>query len=812
MQFWKLYFMISPKVVLTLALCLSVLNGISQSITISVVDFMSGDALVGAHVTNQRTGLLDISNTLGKVDLSDYEHSDTLIVSMLNYSEYKILPDDLKYNTVIRLFPEVITVSTAEKVYVAGREISLEEVPQKVEVIGVSEIKFRNPQTTAHMLENSGAVMVQRSQMGGGSPILRGFEANKVLLVVDGVRLNNAIYRGGHLQNAITVDNSILQQSEVIFGPNSVLYGSDALGGVIHFRTRQPKLSTTPGVEHVSGHVMSRLSSANQEKTFHVDVNVGSDRFGSLTSFTRSSYGDLKMGSNRDHGDSEWGLVKYYADFEEGADLNVVNPDPTVQRGTAYDQLDFVQKFLLQASEDLMVTANFQYSTSSDVPRFDRLNDVDGDQVRWAEWHYGPQNRLLFSLRMDLADSNKVFDDVAIIAATQRIDEDRIQRRFGQSTRNTQSEDVWVHSLNADFQKDFPKTQVNYGVEFTHNVVESNASFFDLGSGETGLVPTRYPNGGASMTTGALYLAARRGITKKLKTKIGARYSYATLDASFENNPFYDLPFDVIDFGRGALTGSLGLIYTPDSTWKINTVFSSGYRSPNVDDFGKVREKDGFVLVPNDFLEPEYAYSGELTVIKRLLNDKVQLTGTGYYTLLNNAIVQRDYTLNGQDSLFVEGTLARIQTNFNASSAFIYGYFFGLKSTLCKDLSFKASYNFTFGQEDENDVPLAHIPPAFGQVALQYNTKKFRGEIGPRFNLEKPEERYAAGSTDNPAEALPSGTPGWWTLNLNTSYYISPVFEAQFAVENILDKHYKVFASGLSAPGRNFIIALRGTF
>ncbi|NNE54757.1 MAG: TonB-dependent receptor plug domain-containing protein, partial [Flavobacteriales bacterium] len=363
---------------------------------------------------------------------------------------YKILPDDLRYSKVIRMFPEVINVSAAEKVYISGRDVNREEVPQQVEVIGVSEIKFKNPQTTAHLLESSGQVLIQRSQMGGGSPILRGFEANKVLLVVDGVRLNNAIYRSGHLQNAITVDSHVLRQTEVVFGPSSVVYGSDALGGVIHFRTKVPKLGETPGEQHVSGHVMSRLSSSNQEKTHHVDVEVGAYKFGSLTSITTSDFGNLRMGTQRDHGDADWGLVNYYAGFEEGIDVNLKNPDPTVQRGTAYSQLDFLQKFLFQPNDDLNLTANFQYSTSSAVPRFDRLNDLQDGKVRWAEWHYGPQKRLLFSLRAELSDSTSLYDDVRITAAAQRIEEDRIQRRFGQSTRSTQMEDVWVYSINSD--------------------------------------------------------------------------------------------------------------------------------------------------------------------------------------------------------------------------------------------------------------------------------------------------------------------------------------------------------------------------
>ncbi|NJN34367.1 MAG: TonB-dependent receptor plug domain-containing protein [Saprospiraceae bacterium] len=72
---------------------------------------------------------------------------------------------------------------------------------------------------------------------------MRGFEASRVLLVVDGVRMNNLIYRSGHLQNAITVDQNMLDRVEVLFGTASTVYGSDALGGVVHFFTKKPLLN-----------------------------------------------------------------------------------------------------------------------------------------------------------------------------------------------------------------------------------------------------------------------------------------------------------------------------------------------------------------------------------------------------------------------------------------------------------------------------------------------------------------------------------------------------------------------------------------
>ena len=127
--------------------------------------------------------------------------------------------------------------------------------------ISSEEIKEIHGTTTADLLEKKGGVSVQRSQLGGGSPNIRGFEANRVLLMIDGVRLNNAIYRSGHLQNIITVDEFILNDIEIVFGPSSVLYGSDAIGGTVHMKTKELYFSGQPAW---GGESFSSYSSASR--------------------------------------------------------------------------------------------------------------------------------------------------------------------------------------------------------------------------------------------------------------------------------------------------------------------------------------------------------------------------------------------------------------------------------------------------------------------------------------------------------------------------------------------------------------------
>ncbi len=186
---------------------------------------------------------------------------------------------------------------------------------------------------------------MQKSQGGGGSPVIRGFEANKVLLVIDGVRLNNAIFRGGHLQNVITMDNAILDKTEVLFGPASVVFGSDALGGVISFYTKKPTLSTIKNKLVTSSNAFVRYSSAYSEKAIHADISAGSNKIGSLTSFTYSDFNNLRQGKNYYTAYSDWGKRFFYTERINGKDSMLSNSNTAIQKPTGYHNMIFCKKY-----------------------------------------------------------------------------------------------------------------------------------------------------------------------------------------------------------------------------------------------------------------------------------------------------------------------------------------------------------------------------------------------------------------------------------------------------------------------------------
>lgn len=215
------------------------------------------------------------------------------------------------------------------------------------------------------------------------------------MLVIDGIRMNNAIYRSGHLQNIITVDQNMLQRVEVMYGPASTIYGSDGLGGIIHLQTKNPILSGIAKKTVSRGSAFARYSTANNEKTIHADASIGGNRVAWLQSYNFSDFGDMRMGRNYPDKYPNFGRRSSYIAYVNGVDTVLSNPDDRVQKFSGYKQWDITQKLLVKQSSKITHLLNFQYSNTNDVPRYDRLQDLRSGTLRFAEWYYGPQKRVM---------------------------------------------------------------------------------------------------------------------------------------------------------------------------------------------------------------------------------------------------------------------------------------------------------------------------------------------------------------------------------------------------------------------------------
>lgn len=782
-------------------------KGFSQQIKILNKDtrYPAGDIFI----YNNDQSIKAVSDSSGNVDISAFSKRDTLNFSHPGYAPFTI--PKINIGNVIYLEPLVINIDPVTVIAIEDKEKAL-EATSKRDRITPKTVRFYNPQTAADMLELTGSVYVQKSQMGGGSPVIRGFEANRVLLVVDGVRMNNAIYRSGHLQNAITIDNSILEKTDIIYGPNSVIYGSDAIGGVVHYQTKTPQFrkdGDTINNNHANAY--ARYATVNMEKTAHFDFNIGMKKIAAVTSVTFSEFDDLTMGKVINDDYPEFGVVKYYADRINDKDTMVRKSDFTKQIGTGYSQTDVLEKISFKVNNHFLLTLNTQYSTSSDVPRYDQLSEFKSDgTLKWAEWHYGPQNRLLASLSAKIIADNKWFSTLEILPHFQKIDEDRISRKFGNDIRTTQEEDVNVFGINIDFIKNTDNhAKWYYGLETIYNDVVSTAISEDIVTMEKFDAPTRYPDNGSTLINSSAYITFKNNFTEKATFSLGARYTLTQLKASFTDTTFVQLPFTEINNNNGAVTGNAGFVFHPNKKWNIRLAASTGFRNPNVDDVGKVFAKDDYVMVPNDQIKPEYAYNGELGITRSFGDDALIIDAVGYYTLLKNAIVRDDYSLNGMDSLSYQGDLLKIQTNVNTEEAVVYGTSVNIFAQLSKEFNIKSSFSYTLGTNVTDDLPLAHIPPFYGRTDLIVHSDPLTVAVYAKYQGWKWISEYSLFGEDNEDKATVNGTPAWQTFNISAAMKLTKSFTIQAALENMLDVHYRPFSSGVSGPGRNFIFTLR---
>jgi hemoglobin/transferrin/lactoferrin receptor protein len=323
---------------------------------------------------------------------------------------------------------------------------------------------------------------------------------------------------------------------------------------------------------------------------------------------------------------------------------------------------------------------------------------------------------------------------------------------------------------------------------------------------------TRYPNGGSTMRTLGAYATARRPLGNHT-VSAGVRYSFAGLECRYDSSRFVQLPFDRIESQKGAWTGSLSGQWQLSRAWTAFSTASSGFRHPNVDDVGKVFEKNGLVTVPNDSLRPEYVYSVEQGVQWNLGGrDLAQISLTGFNSWWIDAIVPTLATLNGDTMLWFNGDSARIQTNINADRAVIRGLRIEGRAKLFPRISVEAAVNWTVGLNRDSNTPLAHIPPFFGRVSAVYQHRWLSIQAYSLFNGAKDIADYSPDGEDNPDEALAEGTPAWYTLNLETSAQLSEKIQVRLGVRNLLDENYRVFSSGISGAGRGVYASVHASF
>lgn len=754
-----------------------------------------------------------ITNANGQVDISDFKDADNIEFSLLGYKSETISYAQLQQLEFVVLM-KVSNLNLNEVVLSGNRWRQINRyVPSKIESISAKDVAFQNPQTAADLLGISGKVFIQKSQQGGGSPMIRGFSTNRLLYTVDGVRMNTAIFRSGNLQNVISLDAFATENTEVLFGPSSVIYGSDAIGGVMSFQTLIPQLSNDEKTL-VNGNAVYRYASANNESTAHVHANVGWKKWALLTSFTSQDYDHLRQGR---HGPDDY-LKPFYVRRINGEDQVSAQDDELLQVPSAFSQINVMQKVRFEPTKVWDFQYGFHYSETSSYGRYDRHNRIRNNLPQFAQWDYGPQIWMMNNFNISHKHGRKIYDELTLRIAHQYFEESRISRRFNNDVQLNQKEEVQAYSANLDFKKNINlRHTIFYGTEYIFNDVNSTGIETNINTSESNDAVSRYPE--STWQSAAVYASNEYKLSAKTTLQGGLRYNYYKINAEF-NNQFLEFPFLDAKVSNDALTATFGAVYRPSKQWIFKANLGTAFRAPNVDDIGKIFDSEpGAVTVPNPNLNPEYAYNFDLSAAVVLANF-LKFDVATYYTFLDNALVRRNFQFNGDDFIEFQGELSQVQAIQNAANAYVYGIQIGAELKFSESFKFSTDFNYQKGREEIDDgvkSPSRHAPPLFGFSRLTYQGKKLNLQLYTQFQGEQSFENLAIEerSKDEIYAKDRNGNnyaPAWYTLNIKALYPITDNLTFTTGLENITDQRYRPYSSGISGAGRNFIMALRANF
>ena len=620
-------------------------------------------------------------------------------------------------------------------------------VPREIEIFGAQALSAKSIRMLPDLFETSPSITMQKTNYGGGSPIMRGLIGNRILILVDGIRLNNSTYRFGPNQYLNTVDASMIERVEVVDGPGSVLYGSDALGGVINIITKNAQHSK----------VSTTVSSADNSIVEHVSLH--------------HSMKNLNV--------SAGGSYKKFDDLRDAA---------SEQIPTAFSEYDAFSKLEYTPVDNHSLTAMYQFSVLKDVPRTDRI--LSKTDLRYT---FSPQQREMAYVRYNASLNNSFIESFSAVLSYSR----QLEGREIVSLKNTkvmtkERDDIHTTGMNVDFHSFVTADHLlTYGFEYYGDLVLSNRNEIKLSTNSITPKKSQFPNG-STYTTMGVFLQDEINFSPIYLT-LGMRYS------AFEFSGELDTVFGNVKSTPNTVTTSASILYNLTPSVNLIAGVSEGFRAPNTDDiakFGKSGSGNGARYdVPSLGLEPEKSMNYEFGVKYR--DEQMRINLFSYVAEYRDLITPKRSVYNGNDSLFGY----QVYANQNIDDAKIYGWSADVMWNTDKNFSMRGTVVLTRGENITEDEPLSRIPPVRGYISGRYDFTKSWLEIYSTFSM--PQHRLSTADIKD-FRIGPNGTNEFWTGNIRGGVMFSPNVSAVAAIENIFNRYYKIHGSGINAPVRNF--------
>ncbi len=656
----------------------------------------------------------------------------------------------------LRLEPAVLRHEEHLVVTAARVEQPAAGSPRAITVLDREQLDERMPRSTPEALADLPGVLLQKTNHGSGSPYVRGLLGNQVLVLVDGVRLNNSTFRYGPNQYLATIDPSSLERVEVLRGSGSVLYGSDAIGGVINLVTRRARLSSGP--VRVSGGVSGKWMTGGMEQGGRADAELS------------SSSAAVRGGVS----------VRRFGDLVAGGSLGVESP-------SGYDELAGDASGVVRLGRSSLLSVSYQHLHQDDVPRWDQVA-----QRGFARYSFDPQVRQLASGTWEWFPGSGPFARVDAGLSWHRSRERRERQTRGSSMLIVEQDTV--RTLGATLSAETRPVRgwtLLVGTDIYRDSIGSWRRDRDTLAGSEVLKRGLYPDDSRASSADAFVTGSwSHG---PLHLDIGARHSRYNVTAD-------DSTFGSIDLSPSATVGSVAASYRLTPGFQLVGSVSQSFRAPNVDDVSTLGLFDYGIEVPSPNLSPERAIGYEAGFRARV--GRVAFSAAAFRTSLRDLIDRVPSSYN--DSQYLEGQ--RVYQKANVARAFVRGVEAEAEATLAASLHAAAHVSYTYGHQPSSGQPMRRIPPLNGLLSLRWSGPDDLFVEG-QWRVAAAQRRLAPGDISD-HRIGPDGTDGWHVLDLYAGRPLGRGVSLHVGLVNLFDEAYRVHGSGIDGMGRALWVGL----
>ncbi len=639
------------------------------------------------------------------------------------------------------------------------RDVPVSTVPAAISVVGADEVRTGLLVTDA--LANAAGVFVQQTTPGQGAAILRGLKGSAILHLVDGLRLNNAIFRDAPTQYLSLVPVTAVERIEALRGTPASLYGSDAVGGIINVVTRVPRFELIDS--QTGGDLYAAFDSADLARTVRGTFDVGNRFVATSVSLERLETGNRRIG-----------------------DGERISPSGYKSRGG---------RLAMSVTPDDRHAWLFDvhYLEQPETPRIDELVPGFGQaEPSSSEFAFAP-NRRLFARAQYSRSRGWLGLDWQADGAWQRIDDDRVSRDFGSDTRTREQNSSDLSGVIVTATHEGTDNSWLAGVELYHDRVQSSRREVDIVTGGEQAVASRFPNG-STLDRAAVFFNGERRVASRHWLSGGLRASAIEVELP-DTGSITAARIDVAD-----LSGDIGWRFDIDAAWQLVANIGYGFRAPNIFDLGAFGERPGNRFnIPNTDLDSEHVL--HIDVGMRHHGSNWHFEAVAFSLDYDDRIVS---VLTG--STTPEGR--DIVQSVNAATSRIYGVELLAGADINEFLRLTATLTWTTGDDRVGDVkePADRLPPLSGRIEVDYDIGDNWSASAWVFFADR-QDRLSARDVRDP-RIDPSGTAGWLSVGARAAWQVADSLRLTAGIDNLLDHRYRRHGSGIDAAGRSLSAAV----